>query len=53
MEVYEQNKMSLSPMDIKKWIAQDGITTQAYGHYLTKRKELIMVGEYFNELVDV
>jgi len=30
--VYEQNKTSLSPMDTKKWIAADGITTYAYGH---------------------
>jgi hypothetical protein len=32
--VYEQNKTSLSPLDTKKWIAADGITTRAYGHYL-------------------
>ena len=31
--VYEQNKISLSPLDTKKWIAGDGITTRAYGHY--------------------
>jgi hypothetical protein len=32
--LYEQNKVSLSPLDTKKWIADDGITTRAYGHYL-------------------
>ena len=31
--VYEQNKISLSPLDTKKWIAGDGITTRAYGHF--------------------
>jgi hypothetical protein len=30
--VYEQNKTCLSPLDIKNWIAADGITTRAYGH---------------------
>jgi hypothetical protein len=34
--VYEQNKTSLSPLDTKKWIAADGITTRAYGHYLCR-----------------
>ena len=37
--VYEQTKTSLSPMDTKKWIAADGITTRAYGHYLTERED--------------
>ena len=27
------NKLSLSPLDTKRWIADDGITTLAYGHY--------------------
>ena len=27
------NKISLSPMDTKRWIANDGICTHAYGHY--------------------
>ena len=30
--VYEQNKVSLSPLDTKKWISADGVTTLAYGH---------------------
>ena len=34
MGVYEQTKTSLSPLDTKKWIAPDGVTTRAYGHYL-------------------
>jgi len=33
--VYEQNKTRLSPRDTKKWIAADGITTMAFGHYPT------------------
>ena len=36
--VYEQNKTSLSPMDTKKWIAADGITTYAYGHIGIERQ---------------
>jgi hypothetical protein len=27
------NKISLSPLDTKRWIADDGISTLAYGHY--------------------
>ena len=27
------NKVSLSPMDTKRWIDDDGISTHAYGHY--------------------
>ena len=27
------NKVSLSPMDTMRWIADDGISTHAYGHY--------------------
>lgn len=34
MGVYEQVKTSLSPLDTKKWIAPDGISTLAYGHRL-------------------
>ena len=26
------NKISISPFDTKRWIADDGIQTQAYGH---------------------
>jgi hypothetical protein len=36
--VYEQVKTSLSPLDTKKWIAPDGITTRAYGHYRIERE---------------
>src|SRR5688572_10986398 len=45
--VYEQNKISLSPLDTKKWITDDGITTRAYGHYKIDQG----VEEYFNELL--
>ena len=27
------NKISISPFDTKRWIADDGIRTQAYGHF--------------------
>ena len=33
MGVYQQVKKSLSPLDTKKWILADGITSYAYGHY--------------------
>ena len=39
MGVYEQTKPSLSPLDTKKWIAPDGVTTRAFGHYLTSLKD--------------
>lgn len=51
MGVYEQNKTSLSPLDTKKWIAADGITTRAFGHYLTAREDAAAVEEYLNELL--
>ena len=49
--VYEQNKTSLSPLDTKKWIAADGITTRAFGHYLTDRENAAVVEEFLNELL--
>ena len=27
------NKISISPFDTKRWISDDGIQTQAYGHF--------------------
>ena len=27
------NKISISPFDTKRWIADDGIETRAYGHF--------------------
>ena len=33
MGVYKINKISLSPLDTKKWIVPGGITTLAYGHF--------------------
>ena len=27
------NKISISPFDTKRWIAEDGIQTRAYGHF--------------------
>ena len=51
MGVYEQNKTSLSPLDTKKWIAADGITTRAFGHYLTTRENAAALEEFLNELL--
>ena len=39
MGVYEQNKNGLGPLGTKKWIADGGITTRAYGHYLIKHEK--------------
>ena len=50
MGVYEQNKTSLSPLDTKKWIAADGITTRAYGHYLTAAEDNAAIEKLINEL---
>jgi ribosome-binding factor A len=33
MGLYKYNKISLSPLDTKKFIMDDGITTLAFGHY--------------------
>ena len=33
IDVYEQNKISLSPLNTKRWISPDGVTTLAYGYY--------------------
>ena len=30
------NKYSLSPLDTKRWIKEDGINTLAFGHYAAK-----------------
>ena len=43
------NKISLSPFDSKRWIAEDGVNTLAYGH-----EELVardVMNAYFDELV--
>jgi len=51
MGVYEQNKTSLSPVDTKKWIAADGVTTRAFGHCHTARENAAAVEELLNELL--
>ena len=51
MLVYEQTKTSLSLLDTKKWIAPDGVTTRAFGHYLSDREDAARMGEYLNELL--
>lgn len=55
MGVYEQNKTSLSPLDTKKWIAADGITTRAYGHYMIEQDvlnaQLQIIQEVLNQYV--
>ena len=35
------NKISLSPFDTKRWIADDGIHTLAYGHRAIRRVEAV------------
>lgn len=52
MGIYEQTKTSLSPLDTKKWITPDGITTRAYGHYRTNREDAAELQAYLNELLD-
>ena len=38
--IYAQriNKTSLSPLDTKRWISEDGVNTLAYGHLMIKKK---------------
>jgi hypothetical protein len=48
--VFEQVKTSLSPMDTKKWIAPDGITTRAYGHIDIQREQTAAMAAFINEL---
>jgi hypothetical protein len=33
LQLVEVNKISLSPLDTKRWLHNDGITSYAYGHY--------------------
>ena len=47
--VYEQNKTSLSPVDTKKWIAPDGITTRAYGHYKIQEDDDLEQENWLND----
>jgi len=51
IKVYEQNKTSLSPLHTKKWIAADGITTRAFGHYFATRENAAAVDKFLNELL--
>ena len=47
------NKISLSPMDTKRWIAEDGVTTLAYGHHTAvsrKNHEDIEMDAFIDEL---
>ena len=39
--VYHQLKTSLSPIDTKRYILDDGITTYAFGHYKIGEIELL------------
>ena len=48
--LFEQNKTSLSPLDMKKWISADGIT-RVFGHYLTARENVAAVEQFLNELL--
>jgi hypothetical protein len=48
--VYKQVKTSLSPLDTKKWISPDGITTRAYGHYRIEREANEVMEALLDEL---
>ncbi|BFZ23189.1 hypothetical protein BsWGS_26228 [Bradybaena similaris] len=48
--VYEQIKTTLSPLDTKKWIAEDGITTLAYGHWRIAQEREEIFERYITEL---
>ena len=39
------NKISISPLDTKQWIADDGVRTLAYGHRAIRRAEAVSVAE--------
>ena len=39
--VYHQLKTSLSPIDTKRYIRDDGINTYAFGHYRIGEKEMV------------
>ena len=52
-EIYgmHQNKISLSPFDSKRWMAEDGIHTHAYGYNpATKEADLLAAEEYLESL---
>ena len=38
MYTIEQNKLALSPIDTKRWLMNDGISSLAHGHYAINRK---------------
>ena len=41
MGLYAINKISLSPLDTKKYITPDGINTVAFGHFISKRDQVV------------
>ena len=51
MVVYEKNKITLSPFDTKKWIADNGITTRGYRHYLIKHEMDAAINAFIEELL--
>jgi hypothetical protein len=52
-QIYGQRvtKVSLSPLDTKRWIAPDGITTRAYSHCQTQAENSAALNAYVVELL--
>ena len=45
------NKTSLSPFDSKRWIAEDGVETLAYGHKEIAARDAVVMDAFIDELV--
>ena len=45
------NKISLSPFDSKRWIAEDGVETLAYGHEEIAARDAVVMDSFIDELV--
>ena len=45
------NKISLSPFDSKRWIAEDGVNTLACGHEELVARDAAAMNAYIDELV--
>ena len=45
------NKISLSPFDSKRWIAEDGVETLAYGHEEIAARDAVAMDAFIDELV--
>ena len=45
------NKVSLSPFDSKRWIAENGVDTLAYGHEELLARDAAAMDAYIDELI--